>query len=169
MIPRVKGTQDFIDMTLFNFVIAAIKKHMSWYHFTEIQTPLIEHLDLFQRSLGEYTDVVSKEMFIVESRQDSAEGRICLRPEMTAPTMRAFLEHHIQQIPWKVFSYGPCFRYERPQKGRYRQFQQITMEIIGASSIAHDVQFIAMLDRFFHETPKTGPIMAACRRKSNLG
>src|SRR5579863_9700998 len=129
MIPRVKGTQDFIDLTLFNFVISAIKKHLSWYHFTEIQTPIIEYLDLFQRSLGEHTDVVSKEMFVMESRQEGSDGRICLRPEMTASTVRAFIDNNIQQVPWKVFSYGPCFRYERPQKGRYRQFHQITMEI----------------------------------------
>src|SRR5436190_18846491 len=151
MIPRVKGTQDFIDLTLFDFIIAAIKKHLSYYHFTEIQTPIIEHFDLFQRSLGQHTDVVSKEMFIIESR-DAEQERICLRPEITAPTVRAFVENHIQHLPWKVFSYGPCFRYERPQKGRYRQFHQVTMEIVGATSIAQDAQFIMMLDRFFHET-----------------
>lgn len=152
MIPRVKGTQDCIDLILFNFVIAESKKHLLRYHFTEIQTPIIEYLDLFQRSLGQHTDVVSKEMFIIESRQESDEERICLRPEITAPTMRTFIDSSIQQTPWKVFSYGPCFRYERPQKGRFRQFNQITMEIIGATSIAQDVQFIMMLDRFFHET-----------------
>ncbi len=152
MIPRVKGTQDFIDATLFNFIISAIKKHLFLYHFSEIQTPIVEYLDLFQRSLGEHTDVVSKEMFIIESRTESGqEQRICLRPEMTASAVRAFVDNHIQQIPWKVFSYGPCFRYERPQKGRYRQFHQITMEIIGTSSMTQDAQFIMMLDRFFHE------------------
>jgi histidyl-tRNA synthetase len=162
MIPRVKGTQDFIDCTLFNFIIDAIKKQCATYHFTEIQTPILESVDLFHRSLGIYTDVVSKEMFIIESRQSSFakasedregdEDRICLRPEGTAPTVRAFNEHHIQTIPWKVFSYGPMFRYERPQKGRFRQFHQVTMEIIGSGSVGEDVQFITMLDRFFHET-----------------
>lgn len=151
MIPRVKGTQDFIDCTLFNFIIDAIKKHLTTYHFTEIQTPILESVDLFCRSLGLYTDVVSKEMFIIESRQESSEDRICLRPEGTAPIVRAFNEHHIDLTPWKVFSYGPMFRYERPQKGRFRQFHQVTMEVIGSGAIAQDVQFIAMLDRFFHE------------------
>lgn len=150
MIPRVKGTQDFIDTTLFNFIIDSIKKHLSFYHFTEIQTPILESVDLFVRSLGTHTDVVSKEMFLIESRQESSEGRICLRPEGTAPTVRAFNEH-IQTTPWKVFAYGPMFRYERPQKGRFRQFHQVTMEVIGSASIAEDVQFITMLDRFFHE------------------
>jgi histidyl-tRNA synthetase len=151
MIPRVKGTQDFIDCTLFNFIIDSVKKHLSLYHFTEIQTPILESLNLFHRSLGTHTDVVSKEMFILESRHENSEERICLRPEGTAPTVRAFNEHNIQLTPWKVFSYGPMFRYERPQKGRFRQFHQVTMEIIGSKSISEDVQFIKMLDRFFHE------------------
>jgi len=154
MIPRIKGTQDFIDCTLFNFIIDAIKKQCTTYHFTEIQTPILESVDLFNRSLGLFTDVVSKEMFIIEARQENDEGRICLRPEGTAPIVRAFNEHHIQTIPWKVFSYGPMFRYERPQKGRFRQFHQVTMEIIGSGSVAEDVQFITMLDRFFHEILK---------------
>jgi histidyl-tRNA synthetase len=161
LIPRVKGTQDFIDCTLYNFIIDAIKKHLTTYHFTEIQTPILESVDLFQRSLGQHTDVVSKEMFVIQPRQssfaeasadrESNEDRICLRPEGTAPTVRAFNEHHIETTPWKVFSHGPMFRYERPQKGRFRQFHQVTMEVIGSGAISQDVQFIAMLDRFFHE------------------
>lgn len=151
MIPRVKGTQDFIDCTLFNFIIESIKKHLTTYHFTEIQTPILESIDLFHRSLGLYTDVVSKEMFIIEPKQEHSDERICLRPEGTAPIVRAFNEHHIELTPWKVFSCGPMFRYERPQKGRFRQFHQVTMEVIGSGAIAQDAQFIAMLDRFFHE------------------
>ncbi len=153
---RVKGTEDYIDCTLFNFVIDTIKKHLSNYNFTEIQTPIIEPLNLFQRSLGEYTDVVSKEMFIIESKkQDTKDDeRICLRPEGTASIVRAFNENHIQITPWKVFSYGPMFRYERPQKGRLRQFHQVTMEIIGSNEVAEDVQCIMMIDRFFHELLK---------------
>lgn len=152
MVPRIKGTQDFIDCRLFNFIIDSIKKHLSTYHFTEIQTPILESVNLFTRSLGTHTDVVSKEMFIIEPRQESSENSICLRPEGTAPTVRAFNDNHIQVVPWKVFSYGPMFRYERPQKGRFRQFHQVTMEIIGSGSVSEDVQFITMLDRFFHET-----------------
>ena len=154
MIPRVKGTQDFIDCTLFNFIIDSVKKHLTTYHFSEIQTPILESVDLFCRSLGIYTDVVSKEMFLIQSRQEGNEDRICLRPEGTAPIVRAFNEHHIELTPWKVFSCGPMFRYERPQKGRFRQFHQVTMEVIGSGAIAQDVQFIAMLDRFFHEILK---------------
>ncbi len=148
LIPRVRGTQDFLDLSLFEFVIEAYKKHVTLYHFNHIATPICEPLELFKRSLGLFTDVVSKEMFLIERRED--EEQLCLRPEATAPTMRAFLE--VKPVtPWKVFSYGPMFRYERPQKGRYRQFHQINSEIIGSNSISQDAFFITMLDRFFHE------------------
>ncbi len=157
MIKRVKGTQDFLDLTLFNFIIEKISHHLALYRFSQIATPIIEHTELFTRSLGTATDVVSKEMFLIEHRgdgqhEDQEIEHICLRPENTAPIVRAFIENGIQTIPWKVFAWGPMFRYERPQKGRYRQFNQISMEIIGAASIAEDAQFIMMLDRFFHET-----------------
>ena len=154
MISRVKGTQDFLDLTLVNNIINKFKKHITLYNFLEIQTPIIEYLSLFQRSLGQETDVVSKEMFIIESRGDADDEKMCLRPEMTAPIARAFNEHRIQTTPWKVFSYGPCFRYERPQKGRYRQFHQITMEVIGSDSVSEDTQFLTMLNNFFNETLK---------------
>lgn len=149
MVSRVKGTQDFLDMRLFNHIIKISEQHFTQYHFTQIATPIIESIDLFQRSLGEHTDVISKEMFIIQPRD--GDESICLRPEATAPTMRAFLEARIQQTPWQVFSYGPMFRYERPQKGRFRQFHQMNIEIIDAQSIAQDVQLITMLDRLFHE------------------
>lgn len=151
MIPRVKGTQDFLDLTLFNFALSTIKKHLQLYCFTEISLPILEYVELFQRSLGEHTDVISKEMFLVASRTQDSEATICLRPEATAPIARTFVEHTIQTIPWKVFTWGPMFRYERPQKGRFRQFNQVSMEIIGSVSIAQDVQLIKMLDRLFHE------------------
>ncbi len=152
-IKRVKGTQDFLDLSLFNFILQAFKEQADRYHFTQISTPLIEPLELFTRSLGQQTDVVTKEMFVIEPRDGKADERICLRPEATAATVRAYLEN-IPATPWKVFSHGPMFRYERPQKGRYRQFHQINMEVIGSHSISQDVQLIKMLDRFFHEQLK---------------
>lgn len=145
MIFRVKGTQDFLDLTLFNFVIDRIKRHLNNYHFTEISTPILEPTELFKRSLGLQTDIVTKEMFLIKG-----EDGICLRPEATASVVRAFVDNGIQQVPWKVFLFGPMFRYERPQKGRYRQFQQVNIEMIGAHSVAHDVSLIVLLDRFFH-------------------
>lgn len=156
MISRVKGTQDFLDLSLFNTIIDQCKKHAAVYGFTEIATPIIEHTELFKRSLGLNTDVVNKEMFLIaggnssDQDQDNSDS-ICLRPEATASIVRAFVENQVQQTPWKVFTYGPMFRYERPQKGRYRQFHQISLEIIGSAAVAQDVQLIKMLDRFFSE------------------
>lgn len=152
MISRVKGTQDFLDLSLFNTIIDQCKRHVALYGFTEIATPIIEHTDLFKRSLGLHTDVVNKEMFLIASSSEQEErDSICLRPEATASIVRAFVEGQVQQTPWKVFTYGPMFRYERPQKGRYRQFHQISLEIIGSAAVAQDVQLITMLDRFFSE------------------
>lgn len=150
MFTRVKGTQDILDMSLFNFFISTAKKHMEIYNFTEISTPIIEYTDLFKRTLGNETDVVTKEMYTLNTHDES----ICLRPEATASCVRAFVNGGIQAVPWKVFTWGSMFRHERPQKGRYREFHQFDMEIIGANSIAHDVQFIKMLDRYFSETLK---------------
>lgn len=156
MITRVKGTQDFLDLTLFNFLIKTAKEHLACYHFNEIATPILEPTELFLHSLGAETDVVSKEMYILPSKSESAEPgeSICLRPEATASTMRAFLNGNVTTTPWKVFTWGPMFRHERPQKGRFRQFHQISMEIIGSSAIAQDAYFIAMLDQLF--TKKLG-------------
>ena len=153
---RVKGTNDFLDMTFYNFVIDQIKKHLSIYSFNQIDTPILEYTDLFKRTLGLHTDVVNKEMFIIKSHSDNTEDKdsICLRPEMTAPIVRAFIDNTIQITPWKVFTVGPCFRYERPQKGRFREFHQVSMEIVGSSTVSQDIQLIKMLDRLFHEVLK---------------
>jgi histidyl-tRNA synthetase len=149
MITRVNGTQDILDTTLLNFVVDTIKKHLRLYAFDEVQVPILEPLDLFVRSLGTYTDVVSKEMFVIDPAISTE--KMCLRPELTASIVRAFVQGNVQQVPWKVFSHGPAFRHERPQKGRYRQFSHISIEIIGTESISHDVHLIVMLDRLFHE------------------
>lgn len=152
MIQRIKGTQDWLDLCLFNFVIDQATRHLTGYNFSQIRTPILEPTELFKRSLGVTTDVVGKEMFIIKTAAN--DDTMCLRPEATASTMRAFLENSVQEVPWKVFSWGPMFRYERPQKGRYREFHQITIENIGAESVSNDAQFIKMLDRFFHEKLK---------------
>ncbi|MCK5632207.1 histidine--tRNA ligase [bacterium] len=149
MVKKIKGTQDFLDLSLFNFIATAAREHLAIHHFTEIKTPILEATELFKRSLGVQTDVVTKEMFTIAQKES-----ICLRPELTAATVRAFIENKVQQTPWKVFSIGPAFRYERPQKGRFRQFHQLNIEIIGSDSISQDVGLIAMLDRFFHEKLK---------------
>lgn len=150
-VARVKGTQDFLDLTLYNFVIEKARHHLRTYHFTEIATPILESTALFTRSLGEHTDVVTKEMFIIKSAHETEDASICLRPEATASIARAFVEASPPLLPWKVFTHGPMFRHERPQKGRFRQFHQMSIEVIGSASVLQDVQLIKMLDRFFHE------------------
>ncbi|MFH1831814.1 MAG: histidine--tRNA ligase [bacterium] len=155
MISRVRGTQDYIDLVLYNFALDGIKKHLALYNFSEIQTPILEHTELFVHSLGSDTDVVSKEMYVFESGGEaSSEKSICLRPEGTAPVIRACFENSIQRFPWKVFMHGPMFRRERPQKGRYRQFHQTTVEVVGSLSIAQDVQLIKMFDALFSQVFK---------------
>ncbi len=154
---RVKGTNDFLDLSLYNYILTTIKKHLALYAFSEIETPILEHTELFKRTLGLHTDVVNKEMFIIKSHEqheESEQDSICLRPEITASMVRAFVDNGIQTTPWKVFTYGPCFRYERPQKGRFREFHQVSIEVIGTAAVAQDVQLITMLDRLFHEALK---------------
>jgi len=148
MIQRVKGTHDYLDLTLFNFIIERATVLFKQHHFTPIMTPIVEPTELFVRSLGQQTDVVSKEMYVIPSTDGES---ICLRPEATASTVRAFVENGIQHVPWKVFTWGPMFRHEKPQKGRYRQFHQISLEVIGSSAIAQDAQLIAMLDYLFSQ------------------
>jgi histidyl-tRNA synthetase len=146
MIQRVKGTHDYLDLTLFNYILDRTNTLLRLHHFTPIMTPVLEPTELFVRSLGQQTDVVSKEMYVFSTAGGES---ICLRPEATASTARAFVENQVQQTPWKVFTWGPMFRHERPQKGRYRQFYQVSIEVIGSASVSQDVQLIALLDKLF--------------------
>ena len=148
MIQRVKGTHDYLDLSLFNYILDRTRACMTLHHFTPIMTPIIEPTELFIRSLGQHTDVVSKEMFVFSPSESES---ICLRPEATASTCRAFVENGVQQTPWKVYTWGPMFRHERPQKGRYRQFHQVSVEIIGSAAVAQDAQLISILDRLFSQ------------------
>ncbi|MBP6870160.1 histidine--tRNA ligase [Candidatus Babeliales bacterium] len=147
---RIKGTQDVFDYRLIEGVLQIIEHHLQNYNFSQISTPILESVSLFERGLGFQTDVVSKQMFIVQSKSESES--ICLRPEITAGTVRAFVEQQGSLVlPWKVFSYGPVFRYERPQKGRYRQFHQVSIESLGTDNVVYDAFFISMLSNLFAE------------------
>ncbi len=154
MFPKVKGVADnFFDMPYWSGVIKKIEAHVQCYNFSQINIPILEHISLFERGLGYETDVVSKQMFIMQSKNtdhDQKDDAICLRPEATAGTMRAFLENqsHIT-LPARVYYYGPMFRYERPQKGRLREFHQFNLEMIGGTSILHDAFNIKMLQTLF--------------------
>jgi len=150
--PRpVRGTQDMLGETADRFahVVATFERVRRLYGFHRIEVPVIEPTSVFARSLGETTDVVSKEMYSFEDRGGES---ITLRPEFTAGICRAFLTEGWQQhAPLKVGTHGPLFRYERPQKGRYRQFHQIDAEIIGAPEPAADVELLVFADQLLRE------------------
>jgi histidyl-tRNA synthetase len=130
-------------------VVATFERVRRLYGFKGLQLPVIEPTSVFSRSLGEATDVVSKEMYTFEDRGGDS---ITLRPEFTAGIARAYLTNGWQQhAPMKVSVHGPLFRYERPQKGRYRQFHQIDAEIIGAAEPAADVELLVMADQLLKE------------------
>ena len=119
------------------------------YRFRRIEMPVFEATAVFARSLGETTDVVSKEMYTFEDRGGDS---LTLRPEFTAGIARAYLTDGWQQhAPLKVATHGPLFRYERPQKGRYRQFHQLDAEIIGAAEPPADVELLVMADQLLEE------------------
>lgn len=118
------------------------------YNYREIRTPIFEHTELFSRSVGEDTDIVGKEMYTF---LDKGKRSLTLRPEGTASTVRAFLEHkmYAQAQPTKLFYFGPMFRYDRPQAGRYRQFHQLGAEAFGSASPEIDAEIICLAMDFF--------------------
>src|SRR6184192_1797101 len=160
MIKSIRGTRDLLppETALWNFAEAAVRDVFRVYNFREIRTPIIEDLQLFQRSVGEETDIVGKEMFAWEDRsraQSEKSQWLALRPENTAGVVRAYIENRLWERPGlqKFFYIGPQFRRERPQKGRYRQFYQIGAEIIGppsagSESPARDAEIIELLATF---------------------
>ena len=122
-------------------VVAAFDRVRRLYGFKRVEVPVLEPTAVFARTIGETTDVVSKEMY---SFEDRSGDHVTLRPEFTAGIARAYLSEGWQQfIPLKVATHGPAFRYERPQKGRFRQFHQLDAEIIGAAEPQADVEVIA--------------------------
>jgi histidyl-tRNA synthetase len=116
--------------------------------FREVMLPIFEHTELFSRGIGDTTDVVEKEMYTF---LDRGERSITLRPELTASMVRSYLEHDMRRRPQpvKLWGWGPMFRYERPQKGRYRQFAQIDFEILGAQSPFADIEIIDLSMEIF--------------------
>jgi histidyl-tRNA synthetase len=151
MIHKVKGTQDLLAMQLYDALYSALYAHFTRAQFSHIQTPILEHENLFKRSVGQETDIVGKEMYTLSTNDKET---LCLRPEGTASTIRAYLESGIQTTPWNVFSHGPMFRHERPQKGRWRQFSQFNIEAVGIQSLAQEIRFIHLLNDFFSRTLK---------------
>ena len=141
----IKGTQDTLpkDSHKIRFVEQTIAEIAGNYGFKEIRTPVFEHTELFNRSVGDTTDVVQKEMYTFE---DKGGRSITLRPEGTAGAMRSFLEHGLfnEPLPQKVFYQTSCYRYEKPQAGRLREFHQFGVECFGTDSPAADAEIISL-------------------------
>jgi len=135
------------ELKLWQPVESEIKKILSSYAYQEIRTPLLERTELFQRTIGEQTDVVSKEMYSFLDRKDQS---LSLRPEATAGVVRAGIEHGLfYNQTQKFWSMGPMYRYERPQKGRYRQFHQVNMEAFGYEGPGIDAELIILTSRIW--------------------
>ena len=148
---RIRGTQDLFGDSArrHHAVVSAFDRVRGLYGFQRVEVPIFEATAVFARSIGETTDVVSKEMYTFEDRGGDS---LTLRPEFTAGLSRAYLTEGWQQfVPLKLATHGPVFRYERPQKGRFRQFHQIDAEVIGAAEPAADVELLVMADQLLHE------------------
>ena len=157
----IKGTRDILppDSALWNWFEQTARNTFESYNFREIRLPIFEETELFARSVGSDTDIVSKEMFTFSTGHDAnlkeespSPQSYSLRPEATASVVRAYIEHGMQTLPGNVKLYyvGPMFRRERPQKGRYRQFYQIGAEVLGQSDAPSiDAEVIEMLVTFF--------------------
>ncbi len=137
----VKKEEGWKDSSLWNYIESVLKQTAHDFGYQEIRTPIFEQTDLFCRSSGDSSDIVSKEMYTFE---DKGKRSMSLRPEGTAPVIRAFVDNHFQQSGslHKLFYIGPFFRYDRPQAGRYRQFHQFGIEAIGDNSPYQDVEII---------------------------
>ncbi len=148
----VRGTKDLYgsEISAFNHIVQIANKTASLYGFNEISTPIFEFSEIYERNLGEASDIISKEVYKFPDRGDNF---LTLRPEFTAGVVRAFISNGDlgQNLPQKLFSFGPIFRYDRPQKGRQRQFHQINFEAIGQNHFLSDVEMIALAAHILKE------------------
>lgn len=140
----IRGTKDILpdEYRIFETIVRVAKQTAALYGFTPTNTPILESIDVFKRTLGESSDIVGKEMYVFEDRGGDF---VALRPEFTAGMVRSFISNGLHHsLPLKLFSYGPVFRRERPQKGRQRQFHQVNFECFGLSDPKIDVELLAM-------------------------
>ncbi|GIP31427.1 histidine--tRNA ligase [Paenibacillus sp. J2TS4] len=149
---KPKGTQDLLPGVVekWQFIEAKARDLCRRYHYKEIRTPIFEHTELFQRGVGETTDIVEKEMYTF---QDKGNRSMTLRPEGTAGVVRAYVENKLYAEPdvTKLYYIGPMFRYEQPQAGRYRQLHQFGVEAFGSTDPSLDAEVIALGYSFYHE------------------
>lgn len=149
------GTEDILpeQIPTWRFVEDATHRVFECYGYSEIRTPVMEFYSLFNRSVGEATDIIEKEMYLLRSKDETDDKDIlALRPELTAPVVRAYLEHNMDKTKrfQKLYYIGPLFRHERPQKGRQRQFHQIGVEAIGSDDYLMDVEVIDLAMSYLH-------------------
>jgi histidyl-tRNA synthetase len=145
---NIRGTHDlyFEDMAKFETIERVAIKIAKMYGFNQIRTPIIEYANVFDKNLGESSDIINKEMYCFE---DKSGDKVVLRPEGTAPVVRALLSNGLTHLlPLKFFYYGSMFRYERPQKGRQRQFHQVGFEYLGTNSYVSDIEVINLACNF---------------------
>src|SRR3954469_10063833 len=149
-----RGTRDLLppDRTALLRLERIAARLAARYGYRPIETPLFEQVAVFERGVGEVTDVVEKELFRLAPRSDERESW-ALRPEPTAGIVRAYVQHGMQTLPQpvKLTLTGPMFRYDRPQAGRYREFWQYDIEAIGAPGPAGDAEIVELADRFYRE------------------
>lgn len=157
-ITGVKGFNDILpgEVEKWQHIEATARRVFELYGLSEIRIPILEKTELFCRSIGDATDIVEKEMY---SFEDKGGNKVTMRPEGTASVMRAYVEHKMHALDpvARLYYMGPMFRYERPQKGRYRQFHQIGAEITGVAAPTVDAQVLTMLTHFFQELGLTEP------------
>lgn len=149
---KPRGTNDFLpgEVEKWQYLEGLLRELFAKYHYKEIRTPIFEHTELFLRSVGETSDIVSKEMY---SFEDKGLRHVTLRPEGTAGTVRAFVENKLfsQSLPVKLYYTGPMFRYDQPQAGRYRQFHQFGCEVLGSADPLVDAEVITFAVDLFSQ------------------
>ena len=139
----IRGMVDVLpdETPLWQMLEQTARDVLAAHGYAEIRTPIVESTELFARSIGEVTDIVEKEMYSFPDRNDES---LSLRPEGTASTVRAAVQHNLIQSPQRVWYMGPMFRYERPQKGRQRQFHQLGVETFGVAGPEQDAELLLM-------------------------
>ncbi|GIV54196.1 MAG: histidine--tRNA ligase [Candidatus Kapaibacterium sp.] len=155
----LRGMRDILpsEIPQWQWIESLIARWMERYAYHEIRTPMLEYADLFYHGVGDDTDAVGKEMYIFSDR---GGDQVALRPELTAPVARAILQHalHKQSPTLRLWYYGACFRYERPQKGRQRQFHQVGAECIGYREADADTEIIALAWDILSDATEPGTI-----------
>src|SRR6056297_712522 len=156
-IRAIRGMSDILpdESVHWRFLEANVARVLDSFGYDQVRLPLVEYTELFSRSIGEVTDIVEKEMYSFDDRNGES---LTLRPEGTAGCVRAAIQHNLLTTPCRLWYAGPMFRYERPQKGRQRQFHQIGAEVFGVATPDIDAELIVLLARVWRELGVAGAV-----------